>query len=105
MIDNPTNSSDNKPRSVDVLISSSEQIRSSINLRHKRPGVRGWLTELFQGWQLRKSVGDLVRKLRRIDRPNDRYVEQVETKDGTVLHHCDEPLSLHRGHGSANRKT
>jgi hypothetical protein len=99
MIDNPTNSSsDNKPRSVDVLISSSEH-------RHKRPGVGGWLTEMFQGWQLRKSVGDLVRKLRRIDRPNDHYVEHVETKDGTVLHHCDEPLSSHRGHGSAKGKT
>jgi hypothetical protein len=105
MINDAANSKGSEPRTVGVLISSSDQIRSSINLRHKRPGVGGWLTQLFQGWQLRKSVGDLVRKLRRIDRQNDRYVEHVETNDGTALRDCDEPLSSHRDHGSAKARS
>lgn len=42
-----------------------------------------------------------VRLHRLIDKRNNRYLEHVETLDGTTLHHCEEPLSEHRGHGSA----
>lgn len=78
--------------------------RLSLWAKHKRPGVGGYLAELFSGWELRKTVGDMVRKLRRIDRQNNRYVERVETEDGAVLRDVDEPLSSHRGHGFAKFK-
>ena len=62
---------------------------------------RHWLIEFFDGLELSSRLGELVRKSRRIDRENNRYQEHVETKDGQVLHHCEEPLSEHVRHGSA----
>jgi hypothetical protein len=39
---------------------------------------------------------------REFDKMRDRYFEHVEDADtGEVLRHVDEPLSEHRGHGSA----
>ena len=76
----------------------------SLRFWHKRPGVKKPLAEGFNGWELRRSVGDHVRKLLLVDREGDRYFERIETQDGTVLRHCDEPLSEHRGHGSAKLK-
>lgn len=36
------------------------------------------------------------------DRETDRYKEIViDPETGKVIHHCEEPLSQHRGHGSA----
>jgi hypothetical protein len=40
-----------------------------------------------------------------IDRDNDSYHEIVmDPISGKVVHECKEPLSQHRGHGSAKRK-
>ena len=40
-----------------------------------------------------------------IDRDNDRYVERiVDSKTAAVIHECKEPLSRHRGHGTAKRR-
>ena len=46
--------------------------------------------------------GDMpIRHERLIDRQNNRYVEKVIARDsGEIIHHCDEPLSEHNGHGS-----
>lgn len=39
-----------------------------------------------------------------VDRGRDLYREMVIDPDGrTIIHKCDEPLSKHRGHGSARR--
>lgn len=46
-----------------------------------------------------------VHKQRIIDRDNDHYFEQVtDYETGEVIHHCEEPLSQHQGHGDAKRK-
>lgn len=79
-------------------------MRESVDLRQKRPGTRGFLVRQFTGWDIRKSVGDFVSKIRRIDRLRGRYIEHVETEDGAILRHTDEPLSEHQGHGSAKRR-
>ena len=42
-----------------------------------------------------------VKIKRIIDKNNNSYYEHVEDYNGTVLHHCEEPLSEHYGHGSA----
>jgi hypothetical protein len=65
--------------------------------------TKGRVVEFFDGWEPRRVVGDLVRKFRKIDKENDKYQEHVETEDGEVLHHSDEALSQHRGHGSAKK--
>jgi len=80
-------------------------VRASLALKQKRPGRRGYLVTLFDGWELRRSVGDLVKKYRLIDRAQNRYVEHVETADGEVLKAQDHPLTDHTGHGSAKRAT
>lgn len=36
-----------------------------------------------------------------IDKDKDYYYEHVEDCKGNELHHCEEPLSQHYGHGSA----
>lgn len=47
-----------------------------------------------------------VHKTRIIDREHDRYYEDVEDPEsGEKIHHCEEPLSEHYGHGSDKRKS
>ena len=42
-----------------------------------------------------------VHKTRIIDREHDWYYENVEDNEsGESIHNCDEPLSVHFGHGS-----
>ena len=42
-----------------------------------------------------------MEKLRCINRKDDRYTEIVrDPETGEVIHHCDEKLSDHTGHGS-----
>ena len=79
------------------------EIRSSFGLKKKNPAYpskKRVRVELFDGWELRKSVGDLVRKFRRIDKDAGTYAERVVTENGDLIHECDEPLAEHFGHGS-----
>ena len=49
-------------------------------------------------------LGKLVLREQVIDRDNDVYFEKVtEYEDGSVIHHCEERLSEHQGHGSAKK--
>ena len=42
--------------------------------------------------------------VRVIDRENDRYIETITNMStGKIVRHVDEPLSNHRGHGSAKK--
>jgi len=46
-----------------------------------------------------------VHRQRVIDRDNDHYFEKItDYETGEVIHHCEEPLSQHQGHGDAKRK-
>jgi hypothetical protein len=60
--------------------------------------------DVFQGVEIHKNTGVLVNKERIIDKINNKYYEHVETFDGEILHHCDEKLTDHHGHGSAKIK-
>lgn len=47
----------------------------------------------------------VVHHQRLIDRDKDIYRETVtDYESGEIIHHCEEPLSQHRGHGSAKPK-
>ena len=61
--------------------------------------------DVFQGKEICKCTGEWVNKKREIDKINNRYYENVETLDGKILHHCDEKLTDHQGHGSAKIKS
>jgi hypothetical protein len=58
----------------------------------------------FQGWDVRRATGESARKSRRIDKDAGTYSEHVEDREGNVIHHSEEPLAKHRGHGSAKFK-
>jgi hypothetical protein len=62
------------------------------------------------GWFIKQKVGDsffrLTGQVHRLNRViakrGNRYLEHIEDREtGEVVHHCEEPLSEHRGHGSA----
>jgi hypothetical protein len=47
-----------------------------------------------------QADGTLAKVYRAINKQTDSYVEKIVRSDGTTFHQ-DEPLSQHRGHGSA----
>ncbi|MEH0724848.1 hypothetical protein [Vibrio alginolyticus] len=62
--------------------------------------------DVFQGADERKRDGKMMEKTRIIDKDNDHYKEVVtDPETDTVVHQCEEPLSAHRGHGSAKKKS
>jgi hypothetical protein len=68
----------------------------------KKPGEKRPRFEKWLGDDLSRVTGRWMRLIRIVDRENDRYYEQVhdiETRE--VVHEVDEPLSQHRGRGSA----
>jgi hypothetical protein len=67
----------------------------------KPTGGKKHFAESVTGWEPRRAVGDLVRKIRHWNKRNDTYFETVHDADGKLLHQCEEPLSEHHGHGSA----
>jgi hypothetical protein len=74
--------------------------------RARWPGrgkARRW-GELATRFQ-RDGLGRLVHFRREFDKDADEYYEHVEDAvTGDVIHHVEEPLSEHRGHGSAKRE-
>jgi hypothetical protein len=56
------------------------------------------------GYDLHKRTGEWNRLERIIDRVKDWYSEKVVDPDsGRIIHQCEEPLSEHKGHGSAKK--
>jgi hypothetical protein len=80
-------------------------IREKIGMKHKRPGHKKPIYESVSGDDLYRVTGQWSKLTREIDRQNDRYKELiVDPKSGKVIRHCDEPLSVHTGRGSAKPK-
>lgn len=83
------------------------QTRPSMRAMARRPSLRSdqkrrW--ESYVGIERHRRSGALVRVERVVDRDSDRYVERVtDLTTGAVIHECVEPLTEHRGHGSAKR--
>ncbi|MGB7957533.1 MAG: hypothetical protein WCF77_01655 [Minisyncoccia bacterium] len=58
------------------------------------------ILEGFSGGDLHRKSGQWMKKERVIDHKNDCYKETVVNPEtGTIIHHNEEPLSEHRGHG------
>ena len=69
-----------------------------------RSGKQKIKIEQLVGDDLHRDSGKWHKKVRVIDRENDRYFEKITDREtGDVIHHCDEPLSKHFGHGSAKK--
>lgn len=83
-------------------------MHSSLTAKGKHAGITGrrkWFVETFSGTDWSHRLQRFVRKQRTLDRDNDRYAEKVvDPETGEVLRDVEEPLSDHRGHGSAKAK-
>lgn len=69
--------------------------------RKPLPRRRRRTIRIQDGWR-RQADGSFATLYRLIDQIHDRYIETVK-RDGVIVHHVDEPLRHHRGHGSAKR--
>ena len=77
----------------------------SVKMKAKATTTGKTTMEQFSGDDLHKKSGKWMSKQRVIDHESDSYKEVVtDPETGNVVHHCEEPLSQHRGHGSAKRK-
>jgi hypothetical protein len=95
-------------RTVSVELQATCVSLVSLDLEGRRAGMsrkKGWFkrirSAMVHQWN---RGGAIAQHEREFDRTGDRYRETVTMRDtGEVVHHCDEPLSTHRGHGSDRR--
>jgi hypothetical protein len=74
-----------------------------IKARHGNKGKP--FIEQIVGDDLQHKTGKWMKLQRIIDRAKNWYREIVQDPEtGQVIHHSDEPLTDHRGHGSAKNK-
>lgn len=84
------------------------EIHDSLRIKTKivtMPSKKNPRLDIFTGDDLRKSDNKWMTKERIIDKDKDLYKETViDPSTGEVVHHNEEPLSKHFGHGSAKFK-
>ena len=92
-------------RRYDFNLNVNMQARAGFGMKHKRPGKKSPLSESLNRPEYSNKHQKLIEKKRVIDRENDRYQETIKDfETGEIHHHCDEPLSKHKGHGSAKQR-
>jgi phage FluMu protein Com len=85
------------------------QVHDTVNLREKlrmkgRDDAGKPFIEQVHGDSLHRKSRKWMKLNRIIDRAKDWYHELViDPETGETVHECQEPLSQHRGHGSAKR--
>ena len=88
-----------------VSISDSAVARDGIGVKAKRAGEKKPYIEDLAVPDYSRSLEKIVHRERVIDRDNDRYFEKItDYESGEVIHHCEEPLRQHQGHGNAKPK-
>ena len=84
------------------------EIKESLRVKARditMPSKKNPRQDIFTGDDLRKSDNKWMTKERIIDKDKNLYKETViDPATGEVVHHCEEPLSDHFGHGSAKFK-
>lgn len=92
-------------RQINLSVTDELQIKEQVGMKAKDPtktGKQKIRIEQLIGDDLHRNSGKWYKKVRVLDRENDRYLEEVIDPDtGAVIHRCEEPLSEHHGHGSA----
>ena len=74
-------------------------------IKRRRDGKRRPYREEIDGDDLQRSTGRWMSLTQTVDRANNWYSKKVmDPRTGEVVHECEEPLSGHRGHGSAKRR-
>lgn len=92
-------------RNLLICDTDSVKFHERIRLRVSHKDQRRHYRELIRGEELYEKEGKWVDKYRLIDKETDEYHELVtDPETGRVIHECKEPLTEHRGHGSAKHK-
>lgn len=89
-------------RHFEVALSATVTARSKLALKAKRPGMKRPFVEQVIGDDLHRKTGRWMKLRRVIDRLRNWYSELLtDPRTGEVVHKTEEPLTEHRGHGSA----
>jgi len=92
-------------RHVFVAASDAMQAREYVRTKGKRPGEKKPYIEIQAGEQLSVAKGRFIEKYQRIDRDRDEYEKSVtDPATGEVMRSVSEPLTSHRGYGTAKFK-
>ena len=92
-------------RQVEITVAETLTAHASIGIKARHSGVSKPFLESKSGASFFRRLGQWVSREMVVDRENDKYKELVTNPEtGEVIHHCDEPLSQHRGHGAARKK-
>ncbi len=92
-------------RVIEVSLGDSLEFHESLGFKQKRIGQSKPIAEGVSGDEFFRKEARWVKKERLIDRQANRYRENVtDPATGAVIHHRDEPLDQHIGHGSAKPK-
>lgn len=92
-------------RAILVTFNETLVVHDKLAMKGKRAGIKEPYIESVSGDDLHRKTGKWMKLNRVIDRENDLYKEEVIDPDnGIVVHRCEEPLSAHKGHGSAKIK-
>ncbi len=94
---------------IGIAAEENVEVHDSIRIREKDPTLpskKKVRKEHWYGDDYSEKYGKFMDKKRVIDKRQDKYEETVTDPDtGKIVHHCEEPLSKHTGHGSAKKKT
>ena len=96
------------PKQHDVTITTQTRSHTSVEGEARRAGMgrkKGWFAWFKIGEEPQRGRPGrfaIIDKLKRRVGFGNRYKETVRDSDtGELMHHCDEPLDQHQGHGSA----
>lgn len=85
-----------------MILSLEIKLYCSIKGKVKRKGIKRPIKEFKVGDDLHRNSGKWFYREMYINREKNQYKEIVKDKTtGKIIHKCEEPLSEHKGHGSA----
>jgi hypothetical protein len=88
---------------LEIGVGETLTIREQLGISVKRATEKKPFVERWSADDLHKASGTWRKRERLIDRDDDWYSEVITDAGGNEVHRCEEPLSSHRGHGSAKR--
>jgi hypothetical protein len=89
-------------RWIHVTCSDTLRLHSKLNLKARHSGEKRPFMEQTVGDDFHRKSGRWMALYRLIDRVKYWYHERItDAATGNVVHECSEPLTNHRGHGSA----
>ena len=95
-----------KARHFEIIVGESLQLHSQIEIKARHGDTGRPFLESKTGDDLHEKTGQWNYLERVVDREQDYYKELISNPStGEVIHHCEEPLSKHIGHGSDKERS